>query len=640
MSEVERLSTETESPDKAKFDHFKNLFPGVFADGVIDANRLSAEIGIPVVGTPSNEEGFGLTWAGKKDAVAATQLKSMAALAPQLEESINWDIAQNVFIEGDNLEVLKLLQKAYNDQVNLIYIDPPYNTGNDFVYNDDFSDPVKHYLEVTGQLDGDGNRLRANSDTSGRKSSRWLSMMYPRLLLARNLLKDDGSIFVSIDDNEVAHLRELMDDIFGPENFLGQFIWAAGRKNDAKFISTSHEYILVYARNFQTLNANVGQWRKKKDGLNEIYKKVEELVKECNGRFDLATSELKKWFKNLEDSNPSKKHKQYSIIDSRGVYFPDNIAWPGGGGPKYEVLHPVTKKPVKLPATGWRFTSIERMNELIQDNRIHFGSDETTVPCVKRYLVDTENEVPYSVFYVDGRGATKRLNELLGGPFFDFPKDEIVLQEIVEFASEESGIILDFFAGSGTLGHSVLLQNAKDNGNRRFILVNIPEPTNEKSFAFKSGISSVSEITRLRLKKVFELFPNAKDSGLKCLYLSPSNFVQHELKTKDEQHLLFSKTLASDLHVENIATEILLKNGVRLDAPWKRLYFGPLKIVIAERVAIVIGLELDEDAIKKILELTDIHTLVFLEDGFDGKDALKANTYFACKKANITMKTV
>jgi adenine-specific DNA-methyltransferase len=639
MSEVERLSTETESPTKAKLDELRAILPGVFADGVIDAGRLAAEVGVRVVGGAANEEGFGLIWSGKKEAVAATQLKSMAALTPQVAESINWDSAQNVFIEGDNLEVLKLLQKAYNDQVKLIYIDPPYNTGNDFVYNDDFSDPVKHYLEVTGQVDGDGNRLRANSDTSGRKSSRWLSMMYPRLLLARNLLTDDGSIFVSIDDNEVAHLRELMDDIFGPENFLGQFIWAAGRKNDAKYISTSHEYILVYARNIQTLNTNVGQWRKKKEGLDEIYKKVNELVKVHNKDFSLATSELKKWFKALDDSNPSKKHKQYSTIDPRGVYFPGDIAWPGGGGPRYEVLHPVTKKPVKLPATGWRFTSIERMDELIHDDRVHFGPDETTVPCVKRYLSDTENEVPYSVFYVDGRGATKRLSELLGGPFFDFPKDEIVLQEIVEFASDKNGVILDFFAGSGTTGHSVLLQNAKDEGNRRFILVNIPEPTNEKSHAFKMGINSVSEITRIRLKKVLEKIPGAIDSGLRCLTLSPSNFLQHSLQNQDAEEILFSKTLTLDFNVESIAAEILLKNGVRLDVSWKRQSVSSLEIIIADSVAVVVGLELDEESIERILNIENIHTLVFLEDGFEGKDALKANTFFACKKANITMKT-
>jgi adenine-specific DNA-methyltransferase len=640
MPEVERLSTETESPNRAKLDELKAILPGVFADGVVDAGRLSAEIGIPVVGVAPNEEGFGLIWSGKKDAVAATQLKSMAALAPQMDESINWDSAQNVFIEGDNLEVLKLLQKAYNDQVKMIYIDPPYNTGNDFVYNDDFSDPVRHYLEVTGQLDDDGNRLRANPDTSGRKSSRWLSMMYPRLLLARNLLTDEGSIFISIDDNEVAHLRELLDDIFGPENFLGQFIWAAGRKNDAKYISTSHEYILAYSRNLQTLNKNVGQWRKKKDGLEEIYKKVQELLKSHGTDFESATSELKKWFNSLDASNPSKKHKHYSTIDSRGLYFPGDISWPGGGGPKYEVLHPKTKKPVKIPSRGWMYSSIERMQEVINEDRVHFGADENSVPCIKRYLTDTENEVPYSVFYVDGRGASKRLAALLEGPYFDFPKDEIVLQEIVEFASDKNAIILDFFAGSGTTGHSVLLQNAKDGGNRRFILVNIPEPTNQKSFAFKSGIKSVSDITRIRLRKVLENIPGVGTSGLKCLTLSPSNFIHHELRTEDQEAILFSKTLASDLNVERIASEILLKNGVRLDAVWKRESIGSIEVVVAENVAVVVSLDLDQESIDKILTIGNTHTVVFLEDGFEGKDALKANTFFTCKKANITMKTV
>jgi adenine-specific DNA-methyltransferase len=640
MSDVERLSTETQSPNKAKLDELKAILPGVFADGVVDAGRLSAEIGVPVVGGAANEEGFGLIWSGKKEAVAATQLKSMASLTPQVKESINWDSAQNVFIEGDNLEVLKLLQKAYNDQVKLIYIDPPYNTGNDFVYNDDFSDPVRHYLEVTGQLDDEGNRLRANSDTSGRKSSRWLSMMYPRLLLARNLLMDDGSIFVSIDDNEVAHLKELLDDIFGPENFLGQFIWAAGRKNDAKYISTSHEYILVYARNIQSLNTNIGQWRKKKNGLEEIYKKASEITKKYGSDYLSATNEIKLWFKSLDDTHPSKKHKHYSTMDSRGIYFPDNISFPGGGGDKFEVLHPKTKKPVKIPSRGWMYSNLERMQEAIDDDRVHFGLDENSVPCIKRYLVDTENEVPYSVFYVDGRGATKRLTELLGGPYFDFPKDEVVLQEIIEFASDKDGIVLDFFAGSGTTGHSVLMQNAKDEGSRHFILVNIPEPTNEKSFAFKNGIKSVSEITRMRLKKVMESIPGAKDSGLRCLTLSPSNFIQLDLMDKEAEGLLFSKTVALEINVENIAAEVLLKNGVKLDAVWKRQVVKSLEIVIADNVAVVVGLELEEDSVKQILNLPDIHTIIFLEDGFEGKDALKANTFFACKKTNVTMKTV
>jgi adenine-specific DNA-methyltransferase len=286
------------------------------------------------------------------------------------------------------------------------------------------------------------------------------------------------------------------------------------------------------------------------------------------------------------------------------------------------------------------YSTLERMQEAIDDDRVHFGLDENAVPCIKRYLVDTENEVPYSVFYVDGRGATKRLTELLGGPYFDFPKDEVVLQEIIEFASDKDGIVLDFFAGSGTTGHSVLLQNSKDEGNRRFILVNIPEPTHEKSFAQKAGIKSISEITRMRLKRVLENIPGAKDSGLRCLTLSPSNFFQHDLRTKDQEELLFSKTLALDLNVENIAAEVLLKNGVRLDARWKRRAIRELEIVIADNVAVVVGLELEEDSVEEILELESIHTIVFLEDGFEGKDDLKANTFFACKKANVTMKTV
>jgi adenine-specific DNA-methyltransferase len=244
------------------------------------------------------------------------------------------------------------------------------------------------------------------------------------------------------------------------------------------------------------------------------------------------------------------------------------------------------------------------------------------------------------VFYVDGRGASKRLTELLEGPYFDFPKDELVLQEIIEFASDKNAIVLDFFAGSGTSGHSVLLQNAKDGGNRRFILVNVPEPTNEKSFAFKSGIKSVSEITRMRLRKVLESIQGAKDSGLRCLTLSPSNFIQYALQNQDAEEILFSKTLNFDLNAENIAAEILLKNGVRLDVPWKRQFIGSLEIVIAENVAVVVGLQLDNELVEKILKIEDIHTIVFLEDGFEGKDALKANTFFACKKANITMKTV
>jgi len=213
----ERISISTESPSESILNSLRSLIPGAIQDGVIDAQKLAELSGLEVAGLKNGVERFGLMWAGKSKAVEALQAASIAALAPDMENSINWDTAENVFIEGDNLEVLKLLQKAYNDQVKLIYIDPPYNTGNDFVYNDDFSEPLKHYLEVTGQVDSEGNRLVANTEVSGRKHSNWLSMMYPRLVLARNILREDGVIFISIDDNEIAELRLLMDEIFGPE---------------------------------------------------------------------------------------------------------------------------------------------------------------------------------------------------------------------------------------------------------------------------------------------------------------------------------------------------------------------------------------------------------------------------------------
>lgn len=634
----QRVQLESAAPSALKLDALRSLFPGVFTDGVIDAKKLSAETGLKVVGSIEGEEGFGLVWSGKKEAVVATNAPTFASLKPNLSESLLWDSAENVFIEGDNLEVLKLMQKAYNDQVKLIYIDPPYNTGNDFVYNDDFSDPIQHYLKVTGQVDDDGNKMRANTDASGRKSSNWLTMMYPRLQLARNLLSQDGAIFISIDDNEAAHLRELLDDIFGPENFLGQFIWAAGRKNDAKYLSTSHEYILVYARNLSTLNAEVGQWRKKKDGLEEIYAFAAKCIKDAGLELSHSSTELRNWYKKLDESNPSKKHKHYSNIDSRGVYFADNISWPGGGGPNYDVIHPVTGKVTKKPAGGWRFTE-EKMNELISQDRIHFGIDETTIPCIKRYLSETDSEVPYSVFYQDGRGATKRLTELLGKAYFDFPKDELVLQEIIEFASCADGIILDFFAGSGTTGHATLLQNAKDGGNRKFVLVNIPEPTNEKSLAFKDGLTTVSEITRMRLKKVIDKFPESKAQGLRCLTLSGSNFLVHEIQPADEL-LLRESTLNGPIDVNSIAAEVFLKNGIRLDEIWHRPEKFKNKVVISGNVALAATLEINMEMLESLVDEFHAHTVVFLEDAFISKDDLKANMYFKCKKSNVTMKTV
>ncbi len=354
----------------------------------------------------------------------------------------------NFLIEGDNLASLKLLEKTHKGKIDLIYIDPPYNTGNkDFVYDDSFIDK---------------NDLFSHS--------KWLSFIKHRLLIARNLLTKRGAIFISIDDNEQSPLKVLCDEIFGAENFVTCLIWAAGRKNDSKYISVSHEYMLCYVKSMEYLKTNKIVWKQRKQGIDDIYKEYEQLKKKYGSDYREMSSALKQWYKNLPENHPARNHSHYNFVDEAGIYFPSDISWPGGGGPKYEVLHPVTHKPVRMPNRGWVYPTKERMQEIISQNLVHFGDDETSVPCKKTYLKDNEMSTPYSVFYKDGRAATKRLRTIMGENVFQNPKDEEILESIIEFAALDNSTILDFFAGSGTTGHAVMKLNAEDGGNRKFIL--------------------------------------------------------------------------------------------------------------------------------------------------------------------------
>ena len=354
----------------------------------------------------------------------------------------------NFLIEGDNLASLKLLEKTHKGKIDVIYIDPPYNTGNkDFVYDDRFIDK---------------NDLFSHS--------KWLSFIKHRLLIARNLLTKRGAIFISIDDNEQSPLKVLCDEIFGAENFVTCLIWAAGRKNDSKYISVSHEYMLCYVKSIEYLKTNKIVWKQRKQGIDDIYKEYEQLKKKYGSDYREMSSALKQWYKNLPENHHARNHSHYNFIDEAGIYFPSDISWPGGGGPKYEVLHPVTHKPVRVPNRGWVYPTKERMQEIISQNLVHFGDDETSVPCKKTYLKDNEMSTPYSVFYKDGRAATKRLRTIMGENVFQNPKDEEILESIIEFAALDNSTILDFFAGSGTTGHAVMKLNAADGGNRKFIL--------------------------------------------------------------------------------------------------------------------------------------------------------------------------
>jgi adenine-specific DNA-methyltransferase len=384
----------------------KALFPDAFTSSGVNFDVLRQLLGDASV-LEEGEEKYGLNWHGKKMARQIALTPSVGTLLPCPEESVDWENSQNLFIEGDNLEVLKLLQKSYARQIKLIYIDPPYNTGKEFVYPDKFQDNLQTYLKYTGQVDSEGVKFSSNTETGGRKHTNWLNMMLPRLRVAKNLLKSDGAIFVSCDENEHTRLRALMDEVFGEENFVADMVWAAGRKNDSKLVSISHEYIVCYAREIGYLKENNILWRQRKKGLDEIYAQYEKLKAKFGNNYEGMTEGLRAWFKSLPDGAPAKAHKHYKCIDKRGIYFPADISWPGGGGPKYEVLHPVTKKPVKVPQRGWMTANEANMQAWIDDDRVHFGKDENSVPCIKAYLADQEFQAPYSVFYQDGRAATK-----------------------------------------------------------------------------------------------------------------------------------------------------------------------------------------------------------------------------------------
>lgn len=585
------LNGQSEDILKDNIAALRELFPEVCCEGKVDFDKLKQMLGEY---TDDSTERYNFTWNGKGQALRLSQTPSMGTLRPCKAESKNWDDTQNLYIEGDNLEVLKLLQKSYHSKIKMIYIDPPYNTGNDFVYPDDFSDSLENYKEITGQVDAEGRKVSTNTEANGRYHTDWLNMMYPRLRLARNLLTDDGVIFISIDDNEQGNLKKVCDEIFGETNFITSFIWAAGRKNDSKYASVSHEYMICYVKSLEYLKAQNTEWRERKEGLDDIYAAYDNFLKKYGTDYAAIQTALKQWYKDLPANHPARNHSHYSCVDEKGIYFPDNISWPGGGGPTYDVLHPLTKKPVTVPSRGWLFPSSKRMQEMIDEGRVQFGADEKGVPCLKSYLKDRELSTPYSVFYKDGRASTKRLRGLMGTDVFQNPKDEEVVQSLIEFTLTKDSTILDFFSGSATTAHSVFLQNAKDGGNRRFILVQLPEATDEKDNAYKAGYSNICEIGKERIRRAGEKIKaeieeqNAQlkigeepkkvpDIGFKDFKLDTSNLRKWQPDADDlEQSLFDSISNYVDGRTElDVVYEIMLKMGLDLTWPLEtRTYCG------------------------------------------------------------------
>jgi len=608
---MDKLKMHTPNKADENFQKLIQLFPNAVTESIdengnvvraIDKDILMQEINCKVV--EGKEERYQFTWPDKKNSILLANAPISKTLRPCREESVDFDNTQNLYIEGDNLDVLKLLQETYLGKIKMIYIDPPYNTGNDFVYNDDFAISISEYVANSGQFDESGNQMVQNTESNGRFHTDWLNMLYPRLKLAKNLLAEDGAIFISIDENEINTLKNVCDEIFGRSNFVAELIWAAGRKNDSKHISVSHEYILCYFRNFDYIKENKIIWREKKQGLDDIYSQYDNLRASHKEDFKTIEKELKLWFKNLPDGHPAKDHSHYCRVDDKGVFFADNISWPGGGGPKYDILHPITGKPVKIPSRGW-LTNEETMKKWISLGRVEFGENENYVPTLKSYLRDREFSVPYSVFYKDGRAASKRLATLMGEKVFENPKDEEIIKRIIQFCGVSYGdIVLDFFSGSGTTAHSLFMANLESNMDAHFIVVQLPEiisesnATSEKSkkvarnaIALCDNLNvphTICEIGKERIRRAgtqikeeYPLIANNLDTGFRVLKLDSSNMKEVYYNPADYELSLFENladNIKEDRTPEDLLFQVMLDLGVLLSSKIEESTIGGKKV--------------------------------------------------------------
>lgn len=623
------------TPQEIKLKQLKEILPEAFSEGKIDFEKLKATLGEDI--NFSNER-YVLNWAGKSEAFKVLQVPTVKTLIPVKDESINFDETNNIFIEGENLEVLKVLQKSYFGKVKMIYIDPPYNTGNDsFIYPDKFSETKEEYQKRVGDKDEEGymtkdGLFRKNSKENGQYHSNWLNMMYPRLFLAKNLLRQDGVIFVSIDDNEVHNLRILMNEIFGEENFIGELVWKSRQNKDNRNISglsIDHEYVLCFSK--------------------------------TNNERRLKGAERK----TEQYSNPDN--------DKRGDWVSGNMVGllPEDQRPNchYDLINPETGINYGKPKMGWRY-DMKTMSRLIKEKRIIWPESEDGRPRRKVFLKEISAELPNYTSIIGEkiytRNGTKEIDELFGTKYFDFPKPSSLISELASqvCADLESDIVLDFFSGSGTTAHAVMKLNKMDNGNRTYICIQLPEKCNEKSEAYKNGLKTISDIAKERIrrasKKIQEELEEEKkkkkeqldfeqdnenteiDLGFKVLKLTDSNFKQwKQIKGKDvkdleEQMKLFIDPVSENATTENMVYELLLKSGKDINSKIEHSenYY---KVNDSELVLML------EKATQKIVDeilKEEPQKVVALDRLFKGNDQLKTNTALQMKDAGIEFKTI
>ena len=622
ISEVPASSPDFQSEAAQKL---ASLFPEVIADGKIDVAALQTLLGADAAG---GGERFGLFWPGKTQAIRAAQTPTTATLTPDRENSVHWDTTQNVVIEGDNLEVLKILQKHYYGQIKMIYIDPPYNTGKDFVYEDDYSDPIGTYLDVTGQRDGDG-KLSTNIESSGRFHSNWLNMMYPRLKLARNLLREDGVIAVSIDDDELPRLLMIMEEIFSSDMFYANICWQKkyAPANDAKRFSDMHDFIILFSRS-------------------------DEFVR---GLFP----------RTAENNKPYK----YDDGDGRGRYRTGDLSVRTyNAANDFPITNPNTGGTYSPPAGRcWAFSK-ETLRSYIDENRIYWGKDGIGAPQLKRYLSEVQQgTVPSTWWTHEFAGHNDEARKEIRALFrttaiFETPKPTRLIKRLLQvlISPNKNHLVLDFFAGSGTTADAVMQLNAEDGGNRRCISVQLPEPIPTRSVAREQGFETVADISRERIRragaKILEEEASMLDGraetldvGFRAYKLVDTNFTKWRADASvdaDRLSDLFTQMGESTddaARPEALLTEVLLKLGFSLTEQVEDMDVADLQLFsVADGLMLAYLNEHVKPSLEqlRVIVALEPERFVILEDAFQGDDELKTNLVQECRIHGVDLWTV
>lgn len=595
---MEHLKMQTADMADRNIEQIGALFPECLTERInsngrveqaIDFDKLRQLLAHDVVEGP--EQRYQFTWPDKRAANRLANTPTTMTLRPCREESVDFDHTQNLYIEGDNLDVLKALRETYLGKVKMIYIDPPYNTGNDFVYNDDFAQSRDEFEETSGLFDEEGNQtidpMQRNTESNGRFHTDWLNMIYPRLKVARDLLSDDGVIFISIDENEIENLKKVGNEIFGEHNFVGSVIWerAFAPKNDAKYFSDSHDYIVVYAKILS--NFHIGKLAR---------------TEEANARY----------------KNPDN--------DPRGPWSPDNMTVKTySAAYDYEITTPNGSKMTPPNGRCW-FTNKEKMMKLIADGRVWFGEDGGNMPRLKRYLADVQQGMTPTTIWKytevghnqEGRQEVKILFDNNG--YFDGPKPVRLLSRILQIANtQKDSIILDFFSGSATTAHAVMQLNAEDGGNRKFIMVQLPEKTDPKSEAYKAGYKNICEIGKERIRRAGRKIKDENkdkegieklDIGFRVLKLDTSN-MEDVYYTPQEftMQSLFTENVKADRTGEDLLFQVMLDLGIELSAKIETRQIAGKTVHIVDDNYLVACFDRDvtEAAIKEIAELHPVY---------------------------------